>query len=496
MTHSKKTVRVRFAPSPTGYLHVGGARTALFNYIFAKHHQGQFILRIEDTDEARSTEESLHMQIQDLQWLGLDWDEGIEPITLAQRGSKGPYRQSQRLPIYHQITDKLLQEGKAYYCFLSDEQIEAQRLEFKSSGVFHPISPDRDQPLQVAKERIAKGEKATVRLKTPKLAQDYILHDLVRGEVKFSSEMVGDFVLLRSSGMPVYNFCCAVDDGLMEITHVFRAEEHLNNTLRQLMILEAIGFAKPQFGHFSLILGEDRQKLSKRHGAVSCHEYQQRGFLPEALNNFLSLLGWSHPEGKEIFSISELIDSFTVDRINPSPAVFDEAKFLWMNSMYLRELSSTVFWQRLKQYQLETNQPLELPQNPAWQERAFQALSVKMHTFKDALEVLSPLAVGHFNVDPQALADIKAMPNTTAHLTEMVEYLKSLDVDYLNESLWADLQTHLKSKIGVKGKELFVPLRVSVIGVAHGTDIQNLIPLIERQRLIQQSQNVLKQLAH
>src|SRR5207253_3479676 len=244
----------------TGYLHVGGARTALYNYLFAKKNGGEFILRIEDTDEARSTDESLRGVVDDLAWLNLLWDEGVDVKSLKDIGPNGPYRQSERQDIYKNVAEQLLQSGKAYYCFLTEEEIQAQRDEAKAAGRPPQVnSPYQDWPLAKSLERIKAGDKAVVRFKTKNLKKDYIFTDLVRGEVKFPSDMVGDFVILRSGGMPVYNFCCVIDDHMMKMSHVFRAEEHLPNTLRQLMIYEAMGWQPPQFGHISLILDEDRQ---------------------------------------------------------------------------------------------------------------------------------------------------------------------------------------------------------------------------------------------
>ncbi|MES3037182.1 MAG: glutamate--tRNA ligase, partial [Bdellovibrionota bacterium] len=277
-------VRVRFAPSPTGYLHVGGARTAFYNYLYAKRMGGEFILRIEDTDEARNTDESLRMVLHDLKWLGMNWDEGPDEKTLGDKGSYGPYKQSHRKEIYQQVAQEIIKSGKAYYCFMTDAETEAQRAAATAAGTHaHVVSPYQDMPLEEALKKKAAGERAVVRFKTKNLKKDYQLNDLVRGEITFPSDMVGDFVLLRSDGMPVYNFCCVVDDHMMKISHVLRAEEHLNNTLRQMMIYESMGWALPQFGHLSVVLDEDRQKMSKRRGATSCFQFMEEGYLPEAL---------------------------------------------------------------------------------------------------------------------------------------------------------------------------------------------------------------------
>ena len=322
------SVRVRFAPSPTGNLHVGGARTALFNYLFAQKYKGKFILRIEDTDQERNQEIFLKEQLEALNWLGLAWDEGPCLSSLLKnknkdKGGLGPYRQSQRRPIYQKYADSLLEKGMAYYCFLTDEEIKQMKEQAqKSNKAFRVESFYRDWTLKQALEKKQGGSPAVIRFKVPPEKKEYAIQDGVRGKVSFPSDMVGDFVLLRSNGLPVYNFCCTVDDALMKITHVFRAEEHLANTLRQLMVYEALGFSPPQYFHLSLILSEDKKKLSKRSGALSCLEYKKEGYLPSALNNFFALLGWSSEDGKEIFNSQELIQAFSEKRLNPAGGCF------------------------------------------------------------------------------------------------------------------------------------------------------------------------------
>jgi nondiscriminating glutamyl-tRNA synthetase len=318
------SVRTRFAPSPTGYLHVGGARTALYNYLYAKKTGGKFVLRIEDTDQERSTDEALKMQVEDLKWLGLWWQEGPGHKDIASEiGDVGPYRQSARKPIYQKYAQQLLQSGKAFYCFCSDADLETKKKAAMAAGLPpHYDGTCRNIGLETAQKRLAAGESACVRFNVGQ-PKDYVLKDLIRGDVTFPSTMVGDFVILRTGGMPVYNFCCVIDDALMGITHVLRAEEHLSNTLRQMMLYESFGFGLPKFGHLSIILGPDRQKLSKRHGATSCNEYMKAGYLPEALKNFISLLGWSSPDGKEIMTEDEMIQQFSLDRFTPSAALIE-----------------------------------------------------------------------------------------------------------------------------------------------------------------------------
>lgn len=488
---AKTPVRVRFAPSPTGYLHVGGARTALYNYLYAKHHGGQFILRIEDTDQARSTEESMRMQISDLEWLGLTWDEGPDAKTLKDAGPHGPYRQSQRLDVYKEHAQRLIESGKAYYCFMTDEELEAQRQQAMKEGRNLQInSPYRDLPLNEALARIKNGDKASVRFRAPE-KRDYVLKDLVRGEVTFPSDMVGDFVMLRSSGMPVYNFCCVVDDALMKISHVFRAEEHLSNTLRQMMLYEAFGYEMPEFGHLSIILGPDRQKMSKRHGATSCHEYSENGYLPEALNNFIALLGWSSPEGAEILSMQDLIKQFSHDRLNASPAVFDEQKLLWVNSTHLRALDIRELWKRTEPFLKAAG--LDLPKDEGWQHKALEVFRQKLNTFKDAVDLMRPLVEGLVPIAEES-GEALSWPTTRAVVEAWKKGVESVAGDFLSEAQFMAIQDGIQASQGVKGKNLFMPIRVAVIGKPQGTELKMLVPLLHKKTLLMRADAVLNQI--
>jgi len=317
-------VRVRFAPSPTGYLHIGGARTALFNYLFAKKNNGKFILRIEDTDLERSTEESVKVILDSLKWLKINWDEGPEV-----GGEYGPYFQSQRLHIYKEYAEKLLKEGKAYKCYCTKEELEEQRKEaekkkipFKYSGKCRN-SGEQNKPYTIRIKIDTEGET--------------VFNDIIRGEVRFKNDVLDDFILVRQDGMPIYNFVVTIDDILMKITHIIRGEDHLSNTPKQIKIYQALGINPPEFAHIPLILGPDRSRLSKRHGATSVGEYREKGFLPEAFVNYLALLGWSPDSEENIFSYQQLIEKFTLERVHKSGAMFDNNKLLWLNGVYIRE---------------------------------------------------------------------------------------------------------------------------------------------------------------
>jgi len=482
-------VRVRFAPSPTGYLHVGGARTALYNYLFAKKNGGDFILRIEDTDEARSTTDSLRGVVDDMVWLNLLWQEGVDPVTLKDQGPLGPYKQSERQHIYKEVAEKLLSAGKAYYCFLTDAEIEQQREAAIKDGRAPQInSPYQDWTLEQAQKKIAEGGKAVVRFKTRDLKKDYIFKDLVRGEVKFPSDMVGDFVLLRSGGMPVYNFCCVIDDHMMEMSHIFRAEEHLPNTLRQLMIYEAMGWTPPQFGHISLILDEDRQKLSKRKGAVACGQLKLEGYLPSAVLNYIALLGWSHPEEKEILSVDDMVQAFDISRLNASGAIFDRVKFRWVNAMHLRALSNADLWKEIQPFLAREH--MELPTDSIWQEKSVATFKSYMETLVDAIELYKPLDDKSFAIQPDA-EEALAWESTKAVLSTWRDLVKDSGKDSLTEEEFLKFQDEVKAKTGAKGKNLFMPIRVAVIGKPHGAELKILVPLMKTASLVDRANKVL-----
>lgn len=326
-------VRVRFAPSPTGYLHIGGARTALFNWLFAHKMGGKLILRIEDTDTERLKEDSVSQILTSLKWLGINWDEGPEV-----GGDCGPYYQSERLDIYKKYAEQLLAEGKAYYCFCTPADLEAQREKQRAAKQpFRYARTCRDFSKEEVEKRIAAGESYSVRVKIP-LEGTITVHDLIHGDVTFNMDQFDDFVIVKSNGMPTYNFAVVVDDHLMGMTHVLRAEEHLSNTPKQLLIYEALGWEPPKFGHMPMILAPDRSKLSKRHGATSVEEFRSQGYLAEAIVNYLTLLGWGPGDERELFTLNETVDLFELEQMSKKAAIYDTKKLTWMNGQYLSEL--------------------------------------------------------------------------------------------------------------------------------------------------------------
>lgn len=344
MSDSTTPVRVRFAPSPTGKLHVGGARTAIFNWAFARANKGTFILRIDDTDPTRSTQENTDIIIRAMRWMGLDWDEGPEV-----GGDFGPYAQTDRLDMYKQAAQKLWDEGKAYPCFCSAEQLaEDKKAAQERKDPFQGYQRRcRNIPADEAKARIEAGEKYVLRIKVPEDRGDVVIHDAVHGDVTFDAKELDDFVIFRSDGTPTYNFATVVDDAAMGITHVIRGDDHLSNTPRQVMVYEALGAPVPVFAHISMILGADGKKLSKRHGATSVEEFRDQGYLPDAFMNYLALLGWS-PDGETtIVPRDVLASTFSLDRVSKNPATFDPAKLDWINAEYLAAMSDEEFSEKI-----------------------------------------------------------------------------------------------------------------------------------------------------
>jgi len=324
-------VRVRFAPSPTGYLHIGGARTALFNWLFAKKHHGKLILRIEDTDTERLKEDSVSQILSSLKWLGIDWDEGPE-----KGGDYGPYFQSQRQEFYAKATERLIQENKAYHCFCSVEEIQEERQKQRQEGKpFRYQGKCRNLSHQEIQDRLKQGLPSVIRMKVPEAGQ-VIIQDIIRGTVSFEAEQFDDFIIMKSNATPAYNFACVVDDNAMQISHVIRADEHLSNTPKQCLIYQALGYKIPSFAHLSMILAPDRSKLSKRHGATAVGEFQEMGCLPEALLNYLTLLGWSPTkEQSEIISPEQTIPFFSLEKVSKTAAIYDIQKLIWLNGQYL-----------------------------------------------------------------------------------------------------------------------------------------------------------------
>lgn len=484
-------VKTRFAPSPTGYLHVGGARTALYSWLYAKKMKGTFVLRIEDTDQARSTQESIDMVLSDLKALHLDWQEGPEV-----GGEHGPYKQSERKEIYKEHGQRLINSSQAYYCFCTDEVLEAKREKAKADGLdnYHYDGTCRNISKEEAEKRLNNGETATVRFKLPEAKTEFKYNDIVRNEVVFPTNMVGDFIILRSDGMPVYNFCCVVDDALMGINFVLRAEEHLSNTLRQGLLYEAFNYPLPHFGHLSLILGEDKQKLSKRHGATSVNEYLKQGILAEALINYLALLGWSAGDDKEIYTVSELIESFSLERLNGTAAVFDTAKMMWMNTQHLRSLKHEELWKRIVPFLEEEGfkpHKEELWQSIEWRDKALSLFKQSMETLKDATAKFKLVSQDQFEITEEGKETL-SWEQSKIVIETWKSILEKQSCEVLTEEQFASIQNEVKDICNVKAKNLFMPIRVAVVGMPQGADLKQLVPLLPIKVLLQRAEIVLQ----
>ncbi len=492
--NSLPKVRVRFAPSPTGWLHVGGARTALINYLFAKKHKGSFIVRVEDTDQVRGETHYLEKQLKDLQWLGLKWDEGpllSDLSSFPSKGSYGPYWQSRRNTLYQQQVKKLLQSGKAYHCFLSEEEIQNQKkIANQNNQPFRVISPYRNQDLLLAQKKIDRGQNSVIRFKTPQKRKIYQFKDIVRGNISLPSDMIGDFILIRSSNLPVYNFSCAIDDFYMKITHVFRSEEHLTNTLRQMMIFESLGWKIPQYGHLSIIQDKDRKKLSKRHGASSCAEYKKQGYLPSAIINFLALLGWNPKTTQEVFSISELIKSFSTNGLHSAPAVFDVEKLKWINTQHIRQMDDMTLWNRLSPFIKKHN--LLFPQSKKWQAQAIQSFKNSFTTLESAIETLSPLSINGFKIHSCA-KQIWQWSSTLQVLNLWEKQLCALSCSTINLNTFSQILQTIQNQTRTKGRGLFMPLRTAVIGRPTGAELKLIVPLLSKQILLNRVRQLIKQ---
>ena len=475
MTEGK--MRVRFAPSPTGPFHIGGARSALFNWLLARRYGGTLVLRIEDTDLERSSRESEENIKSALKWLGIDWDEGVDV-----GGEYGPYRQTERLSIYAEYTGRLLKSGKAYRCYCTDEELDAQRQELMAKGLM-PRYMGKCSNLSAADEErlTAEGRKSAVRFRVPE-NQDITFHDAVRGTVSFDSNGIGDFVVVKSDGIPVYNYAVVLDDALMHITHVIRAEEHLSNTPRQILLYQALGLELPIFGHISLILGKDRSKMSKRHGATSVEQYKALGYLPEAVVNFLALLGWSPVGEQEIFSSAELVELFSLEHVAKNPAVFDIDKLNWINTHYLKKLDTATLTDMALPH-LKTAGLIgeEMPEERLkWVRQVVDAVRDYVSFAAQIPEHAAVFFQDEVELENEEAAAILQDPDVPRVMAEFLDRLSQMDT-FTGEQVQATLKAVGKDlKLG--GKKVFMPVRVALTGKMHGPELVALIPLLGLER--------------
>lgn len=475
-------MKVRFAPSPTGPFHIGGARSALFNWLLARREGGTFLLRIEDTDLVRSTRESEENIKAALKWLGMDWDEGIDV-----GGDNGPYRQTERLDIYKEVTDRLIAEGKAYYCYCTEEELEAERQAQLARGEtpkYNGHCRHLTEEQRAAYE--AEGRKPTVRLRVP-LNETVAFDDMVRGHVSFESNGIGDFVIVKSDGIPVYNYAVVIDDHTMEVTHVIRAEEHLSNTPRQIVIYNALGWEVPTFGHISLIMGKDGKKMSKRHGATSVEQYKNLGYLPEAINNFLALMGWA-PEGEqELFTTEELIKNFSMDRVAKNPAVFDIDKLNWINFNYMKKLTDEELYTLCLPSLQEAGYASAQPDEAEKTRLTMLCVCLKDHISYGAQikEEAAMFFTDSISIDGEHRDDIKAVlaeESCPTVLAAFSDKLKAMD-EVTPEQVKAAIKAIMK-ETKLKGKFVFMPIRVAITGQMHGPDLNYIVPLLGRDTVL------------
>lgn len=485
-------VKVRFAPSPTGPLHIGGARSALFNWLFARHHGGTMVVRIEDTDLDRSTREYEELILDSLRWLGIDWDEGV-----GVGGPNGPYRQQERLTLYQPFTERLLATGQAYECFCTEEELEAERQNLIAQGKTpRYLGRCRNLSLQEKEAMRAQGRKPAVRFRVPQ-GKLLVVDDLVRGRVEFESDDIGDFIIVKSDGFPTYNYAVVIDDALMEITHILRGEEHLSNTPRQLLIYEALGFKVPQFAHISLILGEDRSKMSKRHGATSVVQYREHGYLPHALVNFLALLGWS-PEGEEeIYTKEELIRLFSLERVSKSPAVFNLEKLKWMNAHYIKKVSAAELTKLcLPQLQRAGLIGTELTgEQMSWLEQVVAAVQEKLEYLAQVPDFVKVFFGETVELDEKDTAAQQALALETSPAVLQAFLTKTREVSAWDVPQVRQILKEIGKEVGVKGKALYMTVRVAVSGQSHGPDLNSLLallgPAVVAKRLSYTLENIL-----
>ena len=482
-----KNIRVRFAPSPTGYLHIGGARTALFNWLFAKHYGGTFILRIEDTDRARSTHEAVEAIIDGMKWLGLDWDEGPE-----KGGEYGPYFQTERLNLYREFVEKLLETGAAYYCYCSAEELADRRKKQFADGK-PPIYDRKCLNLsETEKKKLGKeGKRPAIRFKMPdKLI---VVQDLIKGSMEFESKLLSDFVITKSDGIPTYNFAAVIDDILMKISLVMRGDDHISNTPKQIAIYQALGVPLPEFAHIPMIMGPDNTRLSKRHGATSVMEFQRMGFLPEAVVNYIALLGWSPGTNQEIFPIKDLIKYFTLDKVSNHSAIFDMEKLNWFNNEYLKRLPDEKYVEMLQPF-LKDAGYIELPlseEKENWLRKVVSLMKSRVRNLKQFLEFGDYFFVENFTVEEDAtkILEQNGVRDILEHLVEILKGIK----DWKEENIESEVR-EMANQLNLKGKQIIHPTRVSLSGKTVGPGLFLLMEVLGKETNIKRLEKTIDEL--
>ena len=494
---AKEKIRVRYAPSPTGHLHIGNARTALFNYLFARHNKGTMVLRIEDTDQKRNVKGGSKSQMENLHWLGIDWDEGPD-----KGGDYGPYRQSERKAIYQKYIDQLIDEGKAYYSYKTEEELETQREEQRAAGIaphytYEYEGMTADEIKQAQDEAKAKGLKPVVRIHIPEM-ETYSWDDIVKGHLEFESDTIGgDFVIQKRDGMPTYNFAVVIDDHLMKITHVLRGDDHVSNTPKQLVVYQALGWKPPKFGHMTLIINsETGKKLSKRDESVLqfIEQYRDLGYLPEAMFNFITLLGWSPKGENEIFNKREFIKQFDPARLSKSPAAFDQKKLEWINNQYIKKADRDTLLDlalnNLQEAGLIDEHPT--PEKMEWVRQLVNIYSVQMSYTKQIVDMAKIFFEDAKDLSDEEIEEIKNDDGRGV----IEEFKKQLDLipRFTSVQIMNAIQA-TRHATGIKGRKLFMPIRIATTRSMVGPGIGEAMEFLGKKRVVEHIDLTLKQMS-
>jgi glutamyl-tRNA synthetase len=472
-------VRVRIAPSPTGYLHLGLARTALFNWLFAKHNSGTFILRVDDTDVKRSTDESLNNIIDSFRWLGIDFDEGF-----GIGGDFGPYAQSERLDVYSEYTQKLLETGAAYHCYCTKEELDEEREQAKEQRNPYIYSGKcRNLSSEERKKYEAGGRKPSVRLKV----DDKLItvRDLVKGDVEFRTGILGDFIIVRPNGMPMYNYASAIDDITMKTSHIIRADEHLANTPKQILVYQALNCPLPKFAHVPLVLGKQGEKLSKRHGATSVEEYRKQGYVPEAMINYLVRLGWSYDDQEEVFSVDELIEKFTLDRVGKSGGIFDQQKLLWLNGEYIAKMDIDTRTKAVIPFLREAGLLDEdiSEEKYEWIKDVVTAVGDRLKTLTQIVDYAGSFFVDKLEYDEKAVQQRLKKDYVPKMLEDLKARLRTAEP--FDEANLEEVIRAFAEESGLSASKIIHPLRVALTGKSVGPGIFETVALLGREKAIQ-----------
>jgi len=489
------SVRVRFAPSPTGYVHIGSLRTALYNYLYAKKNKGKYIIRVEDTDQTRLVEDAIEKMIESMAWAGIVNDEGpiIENDKIVQNGGNGPYIQSERLNIYNEYIEKLINSGDAYYCFCTKDRLDKLREYQKIKGLTSKYDGHcRDIDIKESKKRVDNGEEYVVRLKLPH-DRDISFDDIVRGKVTFNTNDLDDQVLMKTDGYPTYHLAVVVDDHLMDITHIIRGEEWLSSTPKHVLLYEAFGWEMPKYVHLPNILNSEKKKLSKRHGDVAVEDFRRKGYLPEALINYIALLGWSPKDEREFLSMEELIEQFSLDRVSKSGGVFDIDKLNWMNNHYIKEADNNMLTNMAMPYLLE-NKILDDTEI----ETKYEWIKSIVALVKEKLDYMSQITdyVKEFMVENIVLSDdVSDIMNADSVKNLLIEFKKKiLNLENLENEYIKGAIKELQMELGIKGKDLFMPIRIGITGETHGSDLIETIKILGKDKIEKRLNSVIDKL--